>query len=317
MRSWATLLLVWLCSSQTSAEGTPRDWFERMVQAAREQNYEGVLVYGNQRHWDSMAVRHAVIDGQEYEHLQQLTGAPREQIRQGSVTDCLLDDPDRVHPQPLQNPLHSFLSGHDFSAHYVLTLGDAGRVAGRFARQLWLQPTDSHRYTMRLWVDQKTALLLRSDLLDERHQVLERFQFAHIDIGADIPLASFVPGEHAHRLSAPVVHQHTPVSWSPGWLPPGFEPVAATEHGNVIRLMYADGVAAFSLFIDAMPNPLSAMDQQWGATSAVVRVVRPMAEQDVGESRRVTAVGELPAATLVRIVQSVAPVNTPEAIQEP
>lgn len=310
--SIVTVLLVWLLSNPASAEGTARDWFDRMVQAAREQNYEGVLMYGNQRQWDAMSVRHALIDGQEYEHLEQLTGAPREQLRHGERVACRHNEPSGMHPQPLQNPLHGFLSGHDFSGQYELTLGNSDRVAGRFTRQLLLQPKDSHRYAMRLWLDQKTALLLRSDLLDERQQVLERFQFASIRIGVPVTAAAFSTGSSFHPLELQTAHNNQSVSWSPQWLPDGFERLAAVEQGNVIRLLYADGLTAFSVFIDALPQPAAGMDQQWGATSAVVRLV----EHSPGMMRRVTAVGELPAATLLQIVQSVRPEMSPEAEQE-
>ena len=144
---------------------------------------------------------------------------------------------------------------------------------------------------------------MRSDLLDERQRVLERIQFAQVTIGQPADTDAFSADLPWQSLPAPQGYEQALVSWRPFWLPDGFTLLAAAEHDDTIRLLYADGLAAFSVFIDAQTDLFSSLDRRWGATSAVVRLV----QNDQAGARRVTAVGELPAATLEKIIQSVRP----------
>lgn len=305
----ALLMLALLWGPFASADGSAYDWFDRMVQAAREQSYSGILVAGNQRHWDSLLVQHTLHNGAEYERLQRLTGAPLEQLRQGEQVFLLTPN----NGQPLQNPLHSFLSGPDLREQYELTLGGSDRIAGHFVRLIVLQPKDQHRYAMRLWLEQKTALLLRSELLDERQQVLERVQFAQLEIGSMMPAELFIRPDMAPVPPAPA-YQNDAVSWQPNWLPTGFSRLAARQQGDDIQLLFSDGLAAFSVFVDRPAAAIAPLQRRWGATAAVVQQV----QDEQGERRRVTVVGELPATTLQQIAGSVQPVAAaaPKAAQQ-
>lgn len=303
----ALLMLALLWGPFASADGSAYDWFDRMVQAAREQSYSGILVAGNQRHWDSLLVQHTLHNGAEYERLQRLTGAPLEQLRQGEQVFLLTPN----NGQPLQNPLHSFLSGPDLREQYELTLGGSDRIAGHFVRLIVLQPKDQHRYAMRLWLEQKTALLLRSELLDERQQVLERVQFAQLEIGSKMPASLLVPP--AAEPVAPAATPHDDeVSWQPGWLPAGFSRLTARQQGDDIKLLYADGLAAFSVFVDRPATAIAPLQRRWGGTAAVVQQV----QNEAGERRRVTVVGELPVTTLQKIAASVQAVAAAAAAQQ-
>lgn len=298
------LTLVALCGAiLAQAEGSAQQWLQDMAQAARSQNYSGILMYGDPGHWDSMAITHAIIDGVEYEHLQQLTGLPRELLRNQDGTFCLHPDTPDAHHTPLKNPLRSLVPQANLDLHYDFLLGGSGRIAGRYARELRVQPRDQHRYGLRLWLDQETGLLLRSDLLNLQHRVLERVQFAQVAIGAPAQVAEFTLSGEAHPLpAAEPLPELTEVSQLPHWLPPGFELTAAREQPGSIQLLYADGLAAFSLFIDVTDGGMPAIQRQWGATSAVVHQVNR-----ADGLLRVTAVGELPVATLQQVAASVQP----------
>lgn len=300
------LLVSGLLLTTAWADTQPHEWYQRMTDAVRHLNYQGVLLYGNQQHWDSLAIEHAVVDGEVLERLRQLTGQPLEQMRRGQMLLAGVAN----HGRYLHNPLYSFLPDRDLGQYYRFSLEGMDRVAGYPVRQLLLAPQDAHRFGMRLWLEQDTALLLRSDLLDEYGRVLERFQFASLHLDSDVDARLFHSDLPWQSMMDPQEPQDTAVSWQPDWLPPGFERISAHEQGGNIRLQYADGVAVFSLFIDEYSEPVVALEQRWGATAAVVRRV----QDEHRGARRVTAVGELPAATLVNIVQSVQPVVTDTAV---
>jgi sigma-E factor negative regulatory protein RseB len=68
--------------------------------------------------------------------------------------------------------------------------------------------------------------------------------------------------------------------------------------------MYSDGLAAFSVFVEGMPDSGAAsMVSRNGATVAVTHMIRD--HQD--EPHLVTLVGEIPTPTAQRIARSVAP----------
>ncbi len=327
-----------LFTAGVQAEESARGWLERMIQAFQQQNYRGVLIYGNGQEWQTLAITHGVIDGMEQEKLQHLTGLPREMVRHGHDITCIHpgDHSPRLNSE-LSNPLHGFSRVMEVDdGQYHFTLGNVERIAGRFAQRLQVTPVDADRYGYQLWLDQVSGLLLRSDLLNHQQQVLERFQFAQIDIGLDLPTSAFEPDDQGHKLTLYSVspdHEQintADIGWLPGWVPVGFHITAVIQAGTSpamkaeqnggpvtamsklpVRLMYSDGLAAFTLFIDPVSQDhLPEMTSRWGATAAVVRYREHSSGDTDGDNQsrlRVTVVGELPADTMIRIATSVVP----------
>ncbi|MAD44191.1 MAG: hypothetical protein CMI02_19175 [Oceanospirillaceae bacterium] len=325
MTRWLLLPLLVSVAALASAEGSARDWLDQMKRAFKEENYRGVLIYGNQQHWETISVVHGKINGVEHEKLRHLTGIPREIIRSGDQTTCIHPGDHSVRiASSLPSPLQGIDSNADISVSYDFRVADTQRIAGRYARQMIIAPKDRNRYGYRLWLDQESGLLLRSDMLGQDGEVLERFQFASVDIGMPLTQDDFVPGSDGHPLSehpAPAVSGKTSESpaWLPEWVPTGFVLMQAGELSppgeqisseeslqQPLRLMYTDGLAAFTLFVDlAGSEKMPEMVSQWGATSAAVRY------RSFDESRyRITAVGELPSAAISRIAGSVTPRQT-------
>ena len=188
-------------------------------------------------------------------------------------------------------------------------------MAGRVARRIAVRPRDDHRYGYRLWLDEENALLLRSELLNERGERLEIFQFTTIAFGDSVEERDL---ESSNEGGSMVTHltlaqeQPTPVSagqmrWHVRWVPDGFTMAAAdirrtpSTLKTVNTMMYSDGLAAFSIFVEDMPEKgASSMVSRNGATIAVThRIDGP----DAGAL--VTLVGEVPEQTAHRIAQSI------------
>ena len=70
------------------------------------------------------------------------------------------------------------------------------------------------------------------------------------------------------------------------------------ERDHVDAMIYTDGFAAFTVFVQAMPNRREVnFERQNGATTVITRTLRgPM-----GKNQLVTVVGELPAKTAKKI----------------
>ena len=65
---------------------------------------------------------------------------------------------------------------------YDLTLRASARIANRAAQVLWIKPRDESRYGYMLWLDQETAMPLRSQLIDDKGAVVEQIVLTDIEL---------------------------------------------------------------------------------------------------------------------------------------
>ena len=299
-------------------------WLNEMNQAFAELNYDGVFSYFTGQDLATMRIVHLVVDGEHRERLVQLNGPPREIIRRGDEVTQVLVPEDRFRELSrglASGPfLRAFVHQLDhISGLYAIAGLGPGRIAGRPAQGIALMPKDDDRFGHRLWLDQEHRLLLRSELLDRNGKRLEVFQFTQISIGDAVDPANLAPGRYEgaeatiHSLSSPapaaVGRSH---GWRLGWKPTGFAratadvrpmPLADGRRRKAVSiLMYSDGLAAFSVFVEDMPASGAAVRvSKLGATVAL----RESVSGPSGQRTLVTLVGELPEATARRIARSV------------
>lgn len=316
------LLVLMLSGSAVADQSDPRDWLNRMSAAFEEQSYDGTFSYFDGRDLTSLRVVHKVIDGQQRERLVHLNGAPREILRDGDEVACIFLPGDRLIELAQSIPsgpfARAFVRDYDrMAVGYRVVMGDQDRIAGRQAVQLAIAPTDEHRYGYKLWLDMETALLLRSELVDHDDRPLEILQFATLHLGDDVTESALEPVRNpgmviSHlQLAKPeaIRHEETARNWRASWLPPGFAMASADVRrapgslAAVNTLVYSDGLAAFSVFVEAMPDRgASAAQSVAGATVAVSELIA------TGHGRQlVTVVGEIPADTARQIARSVKP----------
>ncbi|VVO65294.1 Sigma factor AlgU regulatory protein MucB [Pseudomonas fluorescens] len=285
-----------------------QNWLTRLGQAEQQQSFHGTFVYERNGSFSTHNIWHRVQDGKVHERLLQLDGSAQEVVRIDGQTQCvsgtliagLGDAPNStarvLDPQKLKN-------------WYDLAVIGKSRVAGRSAVIISLTPRDQHRYGFELHLDKETGLPLKSLLLNDKGQLLERFQFTQLNT-ADMPADKDVqPGDDckavavvSDKASAAKVAQ----AWHSDWLPPGFELTSSTTRkdpetkAQVNSLMYGDGLARFSVFLEPL-NGATVIDTrvQLGPTVAVSRRL----STSEGEMM-VTVVGEIPAGTAERIALS-------------
>ena len=259
---------------------------------------------------------HMVVDGVERERIVHLNGPPREILRTGAEVAYKLQPGDALLALEGATPAGSY--GRVFARrfegiadHYDVAVAGQGRVAGRPATHLEVTPRDTERLAYRLMLDDETGLLLRSELHDPSRANLEIFQFTSLLVGDAVDagdLVSTTPGALIRRLSTGTRAPPRPQSsWRAGWVPAGFELTSANTHRPpdqrraVSMMTFSDGLAAFSVFVEAMPETGAGhVVSRSGATVALTH----MAVSDGGD-HLVTVVGEVPVATARRIAASV------------
>ena len=277
------------------------------------------VAYGSAARLATFRVVHKVVDGVERERIVRLNGPPREILRHGEEVSSVLQPDDEllalegaIAGRPYEHVLGRRFE--DMSDNYHVELHGRDRVAARPAVRLNVTPRDHDRFGYRLWLDEATALLLRAELHDSEGANLEIFQFTSLRLGdavADIDLEPATDGTVVRPLSQPASsangRSQSP-AWSVRWVPPGFRMTSADtrqtqgEPPHVNTLVFSDGLAAFSVFIEAMPES--------GAGNIVARngatvVLTHLAEGAAGY-HLVTVVGEVPVATARRIAAGVA-----------
>ena len=285
-----------------------QDWLTRLGQAEQQQSFHGTFVYERNGSFSTHNIWHRVQNGQVRERLLQLDGSAQEVVRIDGRTQCvsgtliagLGDSPNAaaraLDPKKLKN-------------WYDLAVIGKSRVAGRDAVIVSLTPRDQHRYGFELHLDKKTGLPLKSLLLNDKGQLLERFQFTSLDtdeIPSDKDLLADADCRPINIASDKASAAKTVQNWRSDWLPPGFELTSSSSHKDaqtktqVSSLMYDDGLARFSVFLEPL-NGATVTDTrtQLGPTVAVSRrLTTPQGEM------MVTVVGEIPIGTAERIALS-------------
>lgn len=276
----------------------------RLGQAEQQQSFQGTFVYERNGSFSTHNIWHRVQDGKVRERLLQQDGSAQEVVRIDGHTQCVsgslisgLGNTEgtarALDPQKLKN-------------WYDLAVIGKSRVAGRPAVIVSLTPRDQHRYGFELHLDKETGLPLKSLLLNDKGQLLERFQFTRLNIAepadSDLQASTECKAVVQDAGKAAVVK----TSWHSDWLPPGFELTNSAVRKDpetnvqVSSLMYDDGLARFSVFLEPL-NGATVTDTrtQLGPTAAVSRrLTTPQGEM------MVTVVGEIPIGTAERIALS-------------
>ena len=317
MRHWGAIFLLVLLQPFAAGADTgadqARDWLQRMVRAVQELNYEGIFVYAHGDQLEAMRIVHGVDDDGEHERMVSLNGAAREILRDGDVLTCILPDsrsvvveksrPTRLVPEQLLE------LDEELDSLYEFQVRGADRVAGRAARLVVIRPRDDYRYGYRLWLDEETGMLLRSDLVNTDGQVLEKMMFTVLEVREQIDRQQLAPsisgkGYKWYRSKENGGQsQNGAQQWRVAELPQGFHMSMRAEHPMpmsrmpVAHLMYTDGLASVSVYIerrDMVEHPLDGPTRM-GAVHAYGLLVA---------DHQATVVGEVPLATVEMIARS-------------
>ena len=183
----------------------PRDWLARTDEALSNRNYEGVFVHEHAGETETLRVIHRVDGEGVSERLLSMDGSGREFIRKGEQLICYLPDQHvvLVEKAPDAALLLTGLPRIDASAagQYGITELPRTHVSGRDARVIEIAPTDQLRYGYRVWIDEGTAMPLKTQLRDSHGGVLEQIVFTSLRMLAHIPEGGARTGGRCARLS--------------------------------------------------------------------------------------------------------------------
>jgi sigma-E factor negative regulatory protein RseB len=286
-----------------------RAWLDKIASAEKTVSYEGNFIFRRDDQLVTMHLIHVVDQSGERERLSSLSGVRREFFRSKEGVVCLT-------PSQKHNPLNrEILRGNfpaqlggsmrDLQKNYRLVMGDSDRIAGRSARMIVIAPRDNYRYGYRIWVDEKTGLLLQSDLVNEHGNAVEQFMFTMLTV-VDKPTPQMIQAvtmtdkmREALKSSKPDAMSAAAAPWQIISMPNGFSLVERYQHshgkwGPVDQLVLTDGMATVSVFVERLggnAKPFHGVSHM-GAVNAYGTVVN---------DHQLTVVGEVPLAT-VRLI---------------
>jgi len=286
---------------------------KQMASASRRLNYSGTFVYQHSGQNETSRIVHFVNPaGGEFEKLETLDGPAREVIRTNDQVTCYLPDSKTVIIEKRSTRRFPALLPEQLSGvadNYVVSVTGMDRVAGYDCRVVVLEPKDKLRYGHQFCAEAGSGLPLRARTLSEKNQQLETFAFTDLRIGGSFSRDQVRSRYAAKSKDWKVDHSALAISDVPadtGWSltrqPTGFKKLTelkrsiAGRSAMVSHIVYSDGLAAISVFIEPLPKarPARSLSHQ----GAVNIYIRPVADH------MVTVLGEAPAATVMQIANS-------------
>ncbi|MBC7514646.1 MAG: MucB/RseB C-terminal domain-containing protein [Herminiimonas sp.] len=312
-----------------------QSWLKKIHSAAQQLNYSGTFVYQQENQIRTSRITHLLEGRNEREKLEILDGKPREYIRNNEEIICYVPEIRTllVEKRVTQDVFPAILAATpaELAEHYDIRKGETGRVAGFDCQALILQPKDKLRYGYKLWAEKTTGLLLRAQTLNERSEVVEQIAFTQLAIG-NIERARVKPSYSntaGWRIENAVMSQATLTGWSVKEIPAGFRkiremkrmisdtpaelPVAAVSASGLaatavsasatrptqrelLQIVYSDGLAAISIFIEPVSQSRTEGSIQQGAMN-----ITGKRQGDFW----LTIVGEVPAAAIKQVANSI------------
>ncbi|BCK04016.1 MULTISPECIES: sigma-E factor regulatory protein RseB [Vibrio] len=311
MKKFLISALTLFCVNSTAAfadEEPAEALLYQMNEASQHLNYELSYILVKKNSIEPLLYRHARQNDQQLAHLVYLSGPVREVIRRGDEVSYIEPgvEPFTIESGNMVAPTIPMLNTDvaELSRYYDFVKVGRAREAGAACQVLRVVPKDGLRYSYVVWVDEKSHLPLRADLLDRDGEVLE--QYRTISFSVSERLAEIMAGLNKVQLPEVLKLPKGSVQetfWQVTWVPDGFQAMELNRYRMAMteRLvesqMYSDGLFNFSVYVSASDN--------YSLKGQLVRQGRRTLHSVVKGENEISVVGDIPPATAQRIAQSV------------
>ncbi|WP_050465467.1 MucB/RseB C-terminal domain-containing protein [Herbaspirillum autotrophicum] len=308
-------------SDKVSSNQDAQTLLKKIQSAAQRLNYSGTFVYQQANQMRTSRITHLLFGKNEVEKLEVLDGKPREYIRSNDDVACYVPETKTVliEKRVTRDVFPAILAANptDLVDYYNVRMGETGRVAGLDCQAIVLEPKDKLRYGYKLWADKATGLLLRAQTFDAKNEIVEQISFTQIEIGNidHSRVKTSFPNTNGWHVENAVMSQVNLSGWSVT-PPPGFKKIQevrrlisdtqnsgarTAQSGNttqreVSQIVFSDGLAAISVFIEPGSQSRTEGSMQQGAMNIVGR-----RQGDYW----LTVVGEVPGAAIRQVSNSI------------
>ncbi len=283
-------------------------WLRKIHEATERLSYSGTFVYQNGGQTETSRITRYVDPAGDIEKLEVMDGVPREIVRTKDAVRCYLPDSRVVKVDRRTERAFPALVPERITAlagHYDISLGDTRRIAGFECQEVLLKPKDNLRYGYKLYADVNSGMLMRAVTVDAAGNDVEQFTFTQLKLGH--VTRDMVRPRHAVKAWRVEDAQAAPTrltGWGLAAELPGFRKVTELkrrlgESRPVGQMVYSDGLAAVSVFIEPMEGRLDAVRTGLASMGAIHIYRREVA------NHMITVVGEAPAQSVQRIADAV------------
>jgi sigma-E factor negative regulatory protein RseB len=317
-RIWALAMTVlWAAAASAGSSEEARAWIKRMNDALLSRSYDGVLTHRWVGGGEALRIIHRVQGGRMVERVMSTDGSGHEEIRNGTQWIRYLPDR-RIALVQTRNRSFGYIAtlnglSTDSDKHYHITHGGVQSLFGwpGPTQYVAVEPRDGLRYGYRFWLDQKTAMPIKTQLVAKGGEVIDEIAFSSLRLVDDIPDALLRPamdvrGYHAMRIDARAESVTQTFAPQASLLPVGFrvlklDAVAGEQasSGPQSRFIVSDGITWVSVFVEpAVKARAEGPATPMGASESYVR--------KLGQ-HYITVVGDVPAASVKVIAEAFRP----------
>ncbi|GLQ73768.1 sigma-E factor regulatory protein RseB [Vibrio sp. vnigr-6D03] len=280
----------------------------QMNEASQQLSYELSYIQIKKNSIEPLLYRHGRRDDKQFARLVYLSGPSREVIRRDNEISYFEPgvDPFSIESGEMVAPLIPLINTNVtvLEDHYDFVKLGRAREAGTPCQVIRIVPKDGQRYSYVLWVDERTHLPLRADLVDRDGEVLEQYRTISYAVNDKIfdLLSRLGEAQLPDAISLPESEAKSSF-WQVGWVPNGFKanPMNRYRMGMTNKVvesqMFNDGLFSFSVYVSEKDD-LSLKGQ-------LVRQGRRTLHSFVSGNVEVSVVGDIPPSTAKRVAQSV------------
>jgi sigma-E factor negative regulatory protein RseB len=308
---FAMLVCCGMAQAQAQVPADGMKLLRRIYEATEKLSYSGTFVYQQGERTETSRITRLAGRGGGLERVEVLDGTPREIIRTRDTVRCYLPESQTVKVERRTDP-RSFPAMlpeqvSELARNYTISRGEPVRIAGYDCEAVILTPKDQLRYGYMLWTDVNTGMLLKARTFNHKGETVDQFSFAQLAVGS-VPRERIKSRHQAQnwRIEDAAV---TPANlgrsgWTMGAELPGFRKIIEvtrklSEARPVGQMVYSDGLAAVSVFIEPMSGRAETVRPGPSSLGAFQIYTREVANHIV------TVVGEAPAVSVQRIATAV------------
>ncbi len=297
-----------------------RALLERMDRALAGRNYQGTFVHEHGGQTETLRIIHRAESDGFTERVVSLDGSGREVIRRDGELRAYFPDQRAVLVESGQRGglLFPGIAGLDNAAGQVYAVSEESRtrISGRDAHVVVVEPRDEFRYGYRVWIDDASAMPLKTQLRAANGRVVEQLVFTELSLPAHIADAALQPAlaTRDYRwlrrgvVSGDAPGQPAEATWDAAELPPGFRlisnstQIVGSGHQPATHLVFSDGLASVSVFVEAPTAP--ARGAAGATTTTMTSLGSSSALSTEVDGHKVTTIGEVPPDTVRAITRS-------------
>jgi sigma-E factor negative regulatory protein RseB len=320
--SSALLVVAQLTAAQPASQPLERQqaMLEQMHSVAKRLSFSGTFVHQQDAVLHTSTIVQMVNNNQAITKVQALDGQRQEVIKTPNEIRTYL--PERQMIKVDQTSLRRAAFPDMFAGspeqvlrNYVIEQGGQMRIADVDAVELLLKPRHESRWSLRVWVDRKTNLIVKCQKIDAAGNTIEQAAFTELKIGprtrvSATPSFASTKDWKVHDASMKALGVPATLKFKPESLK-GFELLGVFQRAStpedpagMRRYVLTDGLATVSVFIQSksVAGPLNDKVRRRGALTMLSREI---------QGAWVTVMGDVPPETLQQFAQTIEWKTTP------